>query len=261
MTEQSNNQWLPEELPADEIGQAQGMGETRPEPEKTNASEKAKKPSEKPAPRYVGRVTLGVVMILLGLLITSVLLVPGWNWLWLMKLAPLILVLLGGEILVASIRQGDRQIKVGFGMTLLCLILIFGSIGAAMLPDLWDTFGPPAQEQIMVQAKEKQSAVYAQIDPTSVRRLSITTDGLFTEQDHRWYAHATLTNPVEGKTAFAQAAWPLVQAMAEQQVDEFFLAGENKNQTESYHLTLDNVSAFAEVGPEGLEKLVEWNVR
>lgn len=255
MTEQDRNEWLPEEISAENDNPMESGVQTAAYAEQTEPKVAGNK---KPTPRYVGRVTLGITMILVGLLITAGLMMPSLDLTWLAKLAPLILVFLGGEILVASIRRGDRQIKIGFGMTFLCLFLIGGSIFFALLPDLWETFGPPVYERVDEQARAKQDAVYAQIDPTSVRNLSITTNNPFEGENLCWYANVSLTDEVTDKTMFAQVALPLVQALADQQVNRLYLSGEN--QSEHYALNLENIPALANATAESLEKLVERSV-
>ncbi|MEG0897516.1 MAG: hypothetical protein RSF73_08235, partial [Ruthenibacterium sp.] len=61
-------------------------------------------PAKPPRVRRVGTITMGVCLILTGLAIVAVFIMPTFNISLLLKLSPLVLVALGVEILVGSMR-------------------------------------------------------------------------------------------------------------------------------------------------------------
>lgn len=72
--------------------------------------------------RRVGTFTFGVTLVVFGLWMLAALLLPELDLLWALKLSPLILVLLGGEVLLAA--RKNSTIKYDWvGMLLCCLIV------------------------------------------------------------------------------------------------------------------------------------------
>lgn len=170
-------------------------------------------------PRYVGRFTLGLILILVGVAITASMLNPELNLLYVVKFTPLVLVVLGVEILIAACRRGDRQVKVGFGLTLLCLLLIGGSVGLAVLPDVWEQYGPArwAREQEM--ADEITRQMYEQIDPADVESIYVHFDYIDANNEPHFRMDVELTGEFESAEAFAEAAAPMAKAISSTDVE------------------------------------------
>lgn len=63
--------------------------------------------------RRVGTFTFGVTLVIFGLWMLASLLLPEADLLWLLKLSPLVLVLLGAEVLLGGPEQQHRQIRLG----------------------------------------------------------------------------------------------------------------------------------------------------
>lgn len=103
--------------------------------------EKPQKP-EKPSVRRVGTFTLGVALIVTGLCIAASFVVPGFDIVAVAKLAPLVLVALGLEILWVTARHGGSRLKYDFLSMFLCFILICASLAAACVPVFWKYYGP-----------------------------------------------------------------------------------------------------------------------
>lgn len=72
--------------------------------------------------RRVGTFTFGVTLVVFGLWMLCALLLPELDLIWVLKLSPLILVLLGVEVLLAA-RQGSTMKYDWVGMLLCCLIV------------------------------------------------------------------------------------------------------------------------------------------
>ena len=80
--------------------------------------------------RRVGTITMGIALILTGVLLCITLFVPTLDIIGLFRFAPLLLVLLGVEILVAYARMGSGTIKYDVLSMLLCALLILCATGA-----------------------------------------------------------------------------------------------------------------------------------
>ncbi len=170
--------------------------------------------------QYAGRITLGIALIIVGVLITAGLFMPGLDLTKLAKFAPLILVALGLEILVSSIRHGDRQVKVGFGMVILCLFLIGGSVCFALLPEVWKVFNPEVHAAVEKEESQKEREIYAQIDPTSIKEVVVYANTSYygQESDIEWNARVHLPDNFESKEQFSVAAADVLQVLAKEDV-------------------------------------------
>ena len=220
---------------------------------------KAEKAAKAAAPRYVGRITLGVAMIIMGLLITVGLFQPSLDLTKLARLAPLMLVVLGVEILVASFRRGDRQVKIGFGMTILCLFIIGGSVCFSIIPVAWEQMsGARVEYEEKVNAIEEQ--IYAQLDPTTIRHLAVYSyNGAYTDVPKWFHATVTLADTFQDKEAFSEKAAEVLQIMAlTQELRHVEL--ESGDESDMYSLSVDHVSAYKDVQAADLVKLVNHNV-
>lgn len=225
----------------------------------TTSAEKAEKAAhvKEQRPRYAGRVTLGIALVVMGLLMVAGLLFPDLDLTKLAKFAPLILVALGLEILVSSMRHPDCQVKVGFGMVFLSLFLIGGSVCFSLLPEVWAAFNPEGQVEVNQEASRKERAVYAEIDPTSISDFRIYGNTSFygSAMDVEWHASVTLPGNFESKEQFSAAAAEILHALAKEDISDASIhAG---NEQESYELFTNGVYAFADVTGEQLEKLVD----
>lgn len=141
------------------------------------AAQPAPGPAQPAAPRQrvrrVGTFTMGVALILAGLLICASLLLPGFNILLAAKLAPLVLVALGCEVLYWSAHQGSAKIKYDFLSMFVCFVLLCGSIGAAAVPALWRYFGPDRQMTESRLANELVEAAYPALKDQNLRNMSV----------------------------------------------------------------------------------------
>lgn len=87
-------------------------------------------------PRRVGTVTLGLTLILLGILVPLALFLGGDMW-RLLQLAPVVLLCLGVEILVYAIRYKQEKFKYdGLSILLVVLITFTTLLGAMLAPPL-----------------------------------------------------------------------------------------------------------------------------
>ncbi len=207
--------------------------------------------------QYAGRITLGIALIIVGVLITAGLFMPSMDLTKLAKFAPLILVALGLEILVSSIRHGDRQVKVGFGMVILCLFLIGGSVCFSLLPEVWKVFNPEERAAVVREESQKEREIYAQIDPTSVRHLHVyaIANSYGPESNIEWNADVQLSDQFESKEQFSAAAAEILQILAKEDISDVSIFAHSEQ--DEYEFTTDSAYALADVTGEQLLKLVD----
>ncbi len=224
-----------------------------------NAPQNAQR-SAGPKPRYVGRITLGLALIFTGGIITAAMLAPGFDLIRLAKFTPLILVALGAEILISSFIRSDRPVKVGFGTTLLCLVLIGGSVCAALLPQVWQEYGPPRTQQINEAASRMEKTLYQGYPAQDLESLSVSSHWVEGNKVHL-RVDARLSGSFENAQQFAEKALPLVQIAAGQdEVDTLYIS--TGDAYGNWSLSLDPVYPWQEVSAEALAGRVQhsWMV-
>lgn len=79
--------------------------------------------------RRVGTFTTGIVLVLFGIMFLLHLIYPGFNYLIIASLWPVILILLGMEIIVAYIINKEDVMKYDFHAIILIIILSFFAMG------------------------------------------------------------------------------------------------------------------------------------
>ena len=79
--------------------------------------------------RTVGTFTTGIVLILFGIMFLLRLMYPGFNYLIIASLWPVILILLGVEIIIAYIINKEDVMKYDFHAIILIILLSFFAMG------------------------------------------------------------------------------------------------------------------------------------
>ena len=107
--------------------------------------------------RRVGVFTLGFSLVATGILLLIFMFGGAGLGVILLKLTPIILILLGGELIYFTARYKDQKIKCDFLSVLLCFVLVCGSLGVSVALPFITQYGPEryvVTEQ--VQAKLQQ---------------------------------------------------------------------------------------------------------
>ena len=76
--------------------------------------------------RRVGTFTLGVVLVVSGILMLVSMFWPQLNWAWALKCSPLILIGLGAETLAAA--KGGGKVKYDWVGMVLCFVLVCAAL-------------------------------------------------------------------------------------------------------------------------------------
>lgn len=174
-----------------------------------------------PVRRRTGTLTLGLALILVGGCILGYCFVPGFDLLAAAKLSPLLLVLMGLEILSGSFLKGDEY-RVNFGSVLLCLILVGCSLCVAALPMFWDYYGPESEQREAQITSELNSTCYDQLKNSGVTDLDSHLNR-YTQAEHlneltaadNLYVNVDLRGEYADAAAFARACQPVLSVLTQ----------------------------------------------
>lgn len=121
--------------------------------------------------RRIGSTTLGVVLIVCGICLLLHYFWPGFDYLLAVKLSPVFLILMGGEVLYFAARpeKGRYDFLSIFG----CLLLIGCVFCISMLPAIWDYIGPEreaAEERLEAQIEQQ---LYGMLKGSDISTLNV----------------------------------------------------------------------------------------
>ena len=208
-------------------------------------------PPRRPPVRRVGTVTLGLSLIVTGLAITAYFFVPGFDIIFVAKLAPLVLVFLGAEVLWACARRkGEERLRLDFLAAFVSFVLICASLCAATLPAVWRWYGPDrssTEERLSDELEEQLLAAFQGQDVLDcsgwVNLGGYEFDREMTLADLRAEDHAganiTLGGTVENGDEFAARVAALLPALRDAGVDRAYFYWSDDD--ESWDLDLDGV--------------------
>ena len=208
-------------------------------------------PPRRPPVRRVGTVTLGLSLIVTGLAITAYFFVPGFDIIFIAKLAPLVLVFLGAEVLWACARRkGEERLRLDFLAAFVSFVLICASLCAATLPAVWRWYGPDrssTEERLSDELEEQLHAAFQGQDVLDcngwVNLGGYEFDREMTLADLRAEDHAganiTLGGTVANGDEFAARVAALLPALRDAGVDRAYFYWSDDDET--WDLDLDGV--------------------
>uniref|UniRef100_UPI003AF90AF9 hypothetical protein n=1 Tax=Candidatus Allofournierella excrementavium TaxID=2838591 RepID=UPI003AF90AF9 len=208
-------------------------------------------PTRRPPVRRVGTVTLGLSLIVTGLAITAWFFVPGFDIIFVAKLAPLVLVFLGAEVLWASVRRkGEERLRFDFLAAFVAFVLICASLCAATLPAMWRWYGPDRSSTEQRLSDELEEQLHTAFQGQDVLDCSgwvnlggYEFDREMTLADLRAEDHAganiTLGGTVKNGDEFAARVAALLPALRDAGVDRAYFYWSDDD--ESWDLDLDGV--------------------
>ena len=161
-----------------------------------------------PPPRRVGSTTMGLALIAAGLFILCVYFVPGFPAVAVLKLAPLVLIALGAEMLWRG-RRGER-VRYDLVSIFISLILLGAGCVASLVPMVAEYYQPGQYEAVRQQAEQEIDAC---LDGSEVYRADVFVNlseapGLTDEQARqkaRVSCEIRLYGPFDTAEAFAEA--------------------------------------------------------
>lgn len=176
--------------------------------------------------RRVGTMTMGVALIIVGAAICASLLFKNIDILLLAKLAPLVLVALGIEIVIAACTNRTDKLKYDGLSIFMCLMLIFFSVCAAFVPTIFAYIGPQAEaarSNISMEISDKLYEQKAQLPKISDVRVNVSIQTLheFTGKEtikdlavtDDVYVYVVLGDTYNDKKAFVQDADKIYDAL------------------------------------------------
>lgn len=83
--------------------------------------------------RRVGSITCGILLIGFGILFLLHMLVPAVTYLFIFRLWPLILIVLGVEMMISNIRLKETVLKYDMGAIFLVLLLALFAMGMGIV--------------------------------------------------------------------------------------------------------------------------------
>lgn len=98
-------------------------------------------PAPKKPVRRVGTLTMGIALVLTGLVIVLSMFFPALDLSVVFKLCPLLLVLLGCEIIWYTLR-GAEQVRYDFLSMIVCFFVICASFAVSLIPQYLRYYGP-----------------------------------------------------------------------------------------------------------------------
>lgn len=166
----------------------------------------------------VGTFTMGIALIITGIVLCALIFVPLADVLIVAKLSPLLLVVLGCEVVFYTFKSKETKLKYDILSILMCLFIIFGAVSATILPTLFEFLGPTrasVEQNISADIikefkaeKDKYPRLYtisATIGLNGLRTF-LDSDSLNILTASDWlYIYAEF-NDIESKEAFAKDA-------------------------------------------------------
>lgn len=259
MSEYNNETVLTMEDPAAE---AAPKGEQPPEaqtPPPHKAGKAAKEP--KPPVRRVGTVTMGVVLILGGCTALAALLVPGFNWMLMLKLSPAILIVLGLEVIWFGTHQNGARIKYDFLSMVVCLLMLGGAVGIGLAVPAVDYLRSRELAEIHLEQQliEQTFEPFQKLGVGGISTgFSLTDWPLDPERklqdlQGREFSHLSveLLDPCQGEAEFAKKCAQITQVLNEKKIAPRWMSisGHGTGTRETFHLNLE--------GPYGLHLTAE----
>lgn len=121
--------------------------------------------------RRVGSTTLGLALVLAGVVMLLYYFWPGFDFLLAAKLSPLILVALGVEILFTSFKPEERRYD--FLSVFLCLVLMGIALVVSFLPSLYNYIGPQRHALEASLSAQLEDSYYQRLKDSPVQDLAV----------------------------------------------------------------------------------------
>lgn len=116
--------------------------------------------------RRVGTVAFGLVLVAVGTLLLARVLVPGLDITGILKFTPVVLVVLGIEVLIYAV-QPNVKLKYDFLSMIVCFCILVGIGSASILTQLWEEYGYPAQVENGALQQQTDQTIYNALQASS----------------------------------------------------------------------------------------------
>lgn len=207
--------------------------------------------------RRVGTVSLGIALIFVGALMVAAVFLPAVSVLEVLKFAPLILIVLGIEVLVYSTRP-DVRLKYDFLSMFLCFLLVVAAAGSSLLVQLAEGWGPAhdfAEQRLEAQLEVQAYNALHGVEGVQDAEFSVTLNRFISDAEGgdvqlapQDYVRATvrLQNAFADADAFAARCRAVLDAAqkAGLEADEYYFTSTQDvmpNLSRSYDLWVDGL--------------------
>lgn len=176
--------------------------------------------------RRVGTVTMGLVLILGGCVALAAMLLPKFNWTLVLKFSPILLILLGLEVVWFGSRQGNVRIKYDFLSMFVCLVVLVFGVGCSVAAPILGYYveGQNVGERL---SWDLQDLTYPELKPLGVvdanfaiNFSNLKIDPNMTIQDLQpgelGYVNIQMGGKFESREEFAQASAKVLDVLEQQ---------------------------------------------
>ena len=223
--------------------------------------------------RRVGTITAGVVLILSGIVLCISLFNREFDYLLLCKFAPLLLVLLGAEVLLSQLCAKRMRLKYDFLSMLLCFFVLCCTMAALCVPLAMRYYSPERQVAETKLAQQWEESLYAElkgnphvdtvsatvylpdlIDMSTVNSL----DALNAFRNN--YLTVELSGNFATKEAFLQACEPVINAVKKSGVksDQFNIRTPQRQEAIAYEIHLEGPYQMDKEPKQLADKVYVW---
>ena len=173
--------------------------------------------------RRVGTLAFALVLILAGVLLMLYQLMPSLDLLWILKFSPAILIVLGIELLFYSSKP-DAKVRFDWLSMLGCAFILCIVGTAAVLPTVWNLWGPEREHAASRIESEKVAGIYNALtgDPALKSRIAnahvnvwishTASDSYALQAGDECVLHLSFTAEYDSDEAFAADCQAVVQA-------------------------------------------------
>lgn len=220
--------------------------------------------SSAPRPRRVGTFTLGIALIVTGLVMALLLFQPGFNLELLLWMPPAILITLGVEILLRYCFSKNHTYKYDILSAFVCFLLICGSIGAASIPKLIEYWGPQRYQAQETYNDELYDLCYEALkDQGNISSLSIYSDMNYNGSEFTpYYTRLDIhfVTPYETEEALAAAVKGIMDSLNPLNADWTNISFSGSNEELECSLNLNGKFQYT-MDADNLAKLanIEWH--
>lgn len=206
--------------------------------------------------RRVGTVAFALTLIGVGVLLLVRVFVPGFDVLSVLKFAPVILIILGVEVLIYSARP-DVTLRYDFLSMFVCFLLLVAAAGSNVVCALIDGYGPTHEYTEYRIKSELEQKAYDALSPLgTVRDLSVSVTlhrpisaeeaaaATITSTDEAG-VYVTFAHSYDSQMAFAQDCRRIIDAaeaaglpFTDYTFDTFWENGKMPDLSRSYYLSI-----------------------
>lgn len=173
--------------------------------------------------RRVGTLAFALVLILAGVLLMLYQLMPSLDLLWILRFSPAILIVLGIELLFYSSKP-DAKVRFDWLSMLGCAFILCIVGTAAVLPTVWNLWGPEREQAARRIESEKVAGIYNALtgDPALKSRIAnanvnvwlshTASDSYALQAGDECVLHLSFTAEYDSDEAFAADCQAVMQA-------------------------------------------------